>query len=223
MTYREAVGEAPRSSPWFSSGEDFDPADEDEMEVVRLVSQTHATERIRELERQVEALRAELAQQSGNGQPLDRGSWGLIETITADQAGLRACLFRDAAGTYSFDLQRHEISDDRHMERWVRAHTDVPDSFRHGIGDWAEALTRAGNALAGMVEVATTIVTGDGQRVAVGAPVWVHVFGRDLMFGTLFAFDAETATVDVRGMGGVIKRHAEVYAVEEAANQKEEQ
>jgi hypothetical protein len=64
LTFRQAVGEDPINSPWFSS-EDFDPTDPDEVEVVRLASQTHAADRIRELEDKVERLEAELAQARG--------------------------------------------------------------------------------------------------------------------------------------------------------------
>lgn len=64
MTYRQAVGEDPIGSPWFSSAE-FDASDPDEVEVVRLASEQHGAERIRELEREVANLRHELAEARG--------------------------------------------------------------------------------------------------------------------------------------------------------------
>jgi hypothetical protein len=221
MTYREAVGEAPRSSPWFSSGEDFGPFEEDEREVTRLASETHATERIKELEHQVQTLQAELANQPGSGggaRRYDRGSWGLVEIITAESTGVRVCVFRDKDGTYSFDLHRHEVTS-RSQEQWVSTGAVGMNNYRHGVADFGEAMTRAGNALAYLVEYENTVEIAGGQRVGVGAAVWVRVFGRDLMQGTVFSFDEANVTVDVRGMGGVVKAHGDVYASEEAARE----
>jgi len=57
MTYAQAVGEAPTGSPSFVAGVDFDPSDPDEVEVVKLASQTHGAERMRYLEAENARLR----------------------------------------------------------------------------------------------------------------------------------------------------------------------
>lgn len=60
MTYAQAVGEAPIGSAAFVAGLDYDGADPDEVEVVRFASETHRHERVRALEAENDALRAEL-------------------------------------------------------------------------------------------------------------------------------------------------------------------
>lgn len=64
MTYRQAVGEEPIDSPVFFPGADFDPYDEDEVEVVRLASERHAADELARLRRENEDLRTELAGRS---------------------------------------------------------------------------------------------------------------------------------------------------------------
>jgi len=76
LTYRQAVGEDPIGSPVFIPGEDFDPYNEDEVAVVRLASQTHEADRIRELEREVATLRHELAEARGEAdEDVEAGSF----------------------------------------------------------------------------------------------------------------------------------------------------
>lgn len=153
--------------------------------------------------------------------------WALVEIITAERTGMRVCVFRDQDGTYSFELQHRqtgETATSRYVEQWsdigpaaTRRRTQVPDTYRMGIVDFGEAMTRAGNALASLVEFEHTVATGDGQRVAVGAAVWVRVFDR-VTRGTLVSFDADgTVIVDVPGISGVVKTPSEVYATRQAA------
>lgn len=57
----EAVGEKPMRPPAFVAGIDYDGADPDEVEVVRLATETHRYERLRELEDENRRLRDEIA------------------------------------------------------------------------------------------------------------------------------------------------------------------
>lgn len=61
MTYAQAVGEQPIGSPAFVAGDDFDPFDEDEVEVVKLASERHRYDRLAEAEREIAALQEEKA------------------------------------------------------------------------------------------------------------------------------------------------------------------
>lgn len=157
-----------------------------------------------------------------------RADWEPVEIITAERTGMRVCVFREQDGSYSFELQHRQTSEtagSRYFEQWsnigpaaMRRRAQFPDTYRMHIVDFGEAMTRAGNALASLVEFEHTVATGDGQRVALGAAVWVRVFDRDPICGTLTSFeDAGTVIVDVPGFGGVVKTPGEVYATEQAA------
>lgn len=87
------------------------------------------------------------------------------EVITAKDTGVRACLYTDDAGTYSFELERQVLAhwSDPEMadvwSTWVRVplkQLRIAQTYETGIKDWAEALTRAALALAGLIEYSTS-------------------------------------------------------------------
>lgn len=87
------------------------------------------------------------------------------EVITAKATGVRACLYTDDAGTYSFALERQVLADwtDPEMadvwSTWVRVplkQLRIDQTYQTGIKDWAEAVTRAAIALAGLIEYSTS-------------------------------------------------------------------
>lgn len=87
------------------------------------------------------------------------------EVITAKETGVRACLYTDESGTYSFELERQVLahwSDPWMAEAWstwVRVPLEklrIAQTYQAGITDWAEAITRAALALAGLIEYSTS-------------------------------------------------------------------
>lgn len=87
------------------------------------------------------------------------------EVITAKNSQVRACLYTDDAGTYSFQLERQVLANwsDPEMadvwSTWVRVPLQqlrIAQTYETGIKDWAEAVTRAALALAGLIEYSTS-------------------------------------------------------------------
>lgn len=87
------------------------------------------------------------------------------EVITAKDSQVRACLYTNDAGTYSFELERQVLADWRDPEMadvwstWVRVPIKklrIAQTYQTGIKDWAEAVTRAALALAGLIEYSTS-------------------------------------------------------------------
>lgn len=87
------------------------------------------------------------------------------EVITAKSSGVRACLYTDASGGYSFELERQVLASwsDPEMadvwSTWVKVplkQLRIAQTYQRGITDWAEALTRAALALAGLIEYSTS-------------------------------------------------------------------
>jgi hypothetical protein len=87
------------------------------------------------------------------------------EVITAKDTGVRACLYTDESGTYSFELQRKVLahwSDPEMADAWAHwvvvplAKLRIAQTYQTGIADWAEAVTRAALALAGLIEYSTS-------------------------------------------------------------------
>lgn len=78
--------------------------------------------------------------------------WEPTEIITAERAGIRACLFTDSDGTYSYEVQRRDtgpVAGSRYLDRWMNTGLIAGS---HRITDWSEALVRAGNSLAFVIE-----------------------------------------------------------------------
>lgn len=59
LTMAQAVGEEPIGSPAFVAGEDFDPSDYDEVEIVREASARHGRDTISRLEHENADLHSE--------------------------------------------------------------------------------------------------------------------------------------------------------------------
>jgi hypothetical protein len=87
------------------------------------------------------------------------------EVITAKDTGVRACLYTDESGTYSFELERKVLahwSDPEMAEVWAKwvavplEKLRIAQTYQAGITDWAEALTRVSLALAGLIEYSTS-------------------------------------------------------------------
>lgn len=87
------------------------------------------------------------------------------EVITAKETGVRACLYTDGEDVYSFELERQVLADWRDPEMadvwstWVTVPLKklrIAQTYQTGITDWAEAVTRAALALAGLIEYSTS-------------------------------------------------------------------
>lgn len=87
------------------------------------------------------------------------------EVITARDSQVRACLYTDKDETYSFVLERQVLADwtDPEMadmwSTWVTVplkQLRIAETYQRGIKDWAEAITRAALALAGLIEYRTS-------------------------------------------------------------------
>lgn len=95
---------------------------------------------------------------------MNSGNWELrpIEVITAENARARVCLFAENDGTFSFELQRHEVvtqAPTRYLEQWsavgavaMKACLGLEPADAVRIYEWPVALGRALKFLAALTE-----------------------------------------------------------------------